>query len=70
MTLYLELWDGGTSTLLARVIDTEADESTGGIPQDANEVTNKAAADEILRHWADRLRRALDAARSAPPVSP
>jgi hypothetical protein len=70
MTLYLELWDGGTSTLLARVIDTEADESTGGMPQEANEVTNKAAADEILRHWADRLRGALDAARSAPSVSP
>ena len=71
MTLYLELWDGGTSTLLARVIDTEADRSTGGMPEQANSVTNQAAADIILRSWADRLRKALDAARSsAPPVSP
>jgi len=70
MTLYLELWDGGTSTLLARVIDTEADESTGGMAQDASSVSNKAAADMILRRWADHLRKALDAARSGAPVSP
>jgi hypothetical protein len=70
MTLYLELWDGGTSTLLARVIDTEADQSTGGIVAQANSVTNTAAADIILRNWADRLRKALDAARAAAPVSP
>jgi hypothetical protein len=70
MTLYLELWDGGTSTLLARVIDTEADTSMGGMAHAADSVTNKAAADEILRGWADRLRKALDAARNAPPVSP
>jgi hypothetical protein len=70
MTLYLELWDGGTSTLLARVIDTEADRSTGGMAEQANSVTNTAAADIILRNWADRLRKALDAARSTAPVSP
>jgi hypothetical protein len=70
MTLYLELWDGGTSTLLARVIDTEADRSTGGMAEQANSVTNTAAADIILRSWADRLRKALDAARSTAPVSP
>jgi hypothetical protein len=70
MTLYLELWDGGTSTLLARVIDTEADDSTGGMPEQANSVTNQAAADIILKRWADRLRKALDEARNAPPVSP
>jgi hypothetical protein len=69
-TLYLELWDGGTSTLLARVIDTEADNSMGGMGHEANSVTNKAAADEILRRWADRLRKALDAARSITPVKP
>jgi hypothetical protein len=70
MTLYLELWDGGTSTLLARVIDTQADESTGGMAEQANSVTNQAAADIILKRWADRLRKALDAARNAPPVNP
>jgi len=70
VTLYLELWDGGTSTLLARVIDTEADESTGGIAQQANSATNKAAADIILKRWAERLRKALDNARNSAPVSP
>jgi hypothetical protein len=70
MTLYLELWDGGTSTLIARVIDTAADESMGGMAHQANSGTNKAAADEILKGWADRMRKALDAARSASPVSP
>ncbi len=70
MTLYLELWDGGTSTLLARVIDTAADESTGGMAEQATSVSNQAAADIILRRWADRLRKALDAARNTPPVSP
>jgi hypothetical protein len=70
MTLYLELWDGGTSTLLARVIDTEADTSTGGFAKQANSVTNTAAADIILKRWADRLRKALDNARSAAAASP
>jgi len=70
MTLYLELWDGGSSTLLARVIDAEADPGMGGMAEQANSVTNQAAADEMLKRWADRLRKALDAARSAAPVSP
>jgi len=70
MTLYLELWDGGSSTLLARVIDAEADPGMGGMAEEANSVTNQAAADEMLKRWADRLRKALDAARSAAPVSP
>lgn len=66
MTLYLELWDGGTSTLLARVIDTEADNSMGGVAEQANSATNQQAADLILKNWADRLRKALDEARNAP----
>lgn len=70
MTLYLELWDGGSSTLLARVIDTQADDSTGGMAEQANTVTNQAAADIILKRWADRLRKALDEARNSEPVSP
>lgn len=67
MTLMLELWDGGTSTLLARVIDGEADTSFGGMAHQANQVTNEAAANAILKSWADRLRKALDAARAAAP---
>jgi hypothetical protein len=73
MTLYLELWDSTTNTILARVIDTEADESSGGFAQAGGVVRNKQAADEILKAWADRLRKALDAAHSAaadPTTSP
>jgi hypothetical protein len=70
VTLYLELWDGGTSTLLARVIDTKADDQTGGMAEQASTVTNRAAADIILEGWADRLRKALDSARNSRPVSP
>lgn len=53
MTLYLELYDSSTSTLLARVIDPQADR--GGIAQAANRMTNRVAADRILREWADLL---------------
>lgn len=60
MTLYLELWDPATNTILARVMDPQADEGFGGR---ANRVTNKAAMDDILRDWAEKLRKHLDAAR-------
>ena len=50
---------------VARIIDAEADQGMGGMAEQANSVTNKAAADTILRNWADRLRKALDAARAA-----
>jgi hypothetical protein len=52
-TLYLELYDSATSTLLARVIDAEADPND--FAQQANRVTNTSAADRILRRWADEL---------------
>lgn len=70
MTLYLELWDGGSSTLIARIIDAEADQGMGGMAEQANSVTNKAAADTILRNWAQRLHKALDAARAADAAAP
>lgn len=53
MTLYLELYDSSTSTLLARVIDPQADRE--GFAQAANRVTNRVAADRILREWAALL---------------
>jgi hypothetical protein len=65
MTLYLELYDSVTSTLLARVVDAEG--ANSGLMQVANSVTNKMAADDILRRWADTLRKALDQARAAAP---
>jgi hypothetical protein len=61
MTLYLELWDATSSTILARVIDAQADPST--LTQRTSSVTNRAAADLILRGWADELRTKLDLAR-------
>jgi len=59
MTLYLELWDSATNTILARIMDPEADQAFRA--EIASRVTNKAAADEILRMWADRLRKHIDA---------
>jgi len=61
MTLYLELWDPATKTVLARVMDAQADDEAFG--QMANRVTNKAAADRILQEWAEELRKRLDTVR-------
>jgi Protein of unknown function (DUF3313) len=58
MTLYLELWDSTTNTLLARVMDAEADNDA--FAKQANRVTNTQAADRILREWAQELRGRLD----------
>jgi hypothetical protein len=61
MTLYLELWDPSTKTLLARIEDAREDDQAFG--QIANRATNKAAADQILREWAEELRKRLDTVR-------
>ena len=63
-TFYLELW-APPHTLLARAYDAEADQQP--FAQQANSVTNTAAADIILRKWADDLVRHLDAVRGKPP---
>jgi len=55
MTLYLELYDSKTNTLLARVIDPQADNGSGGFAMQANRVTNTADANRILRRWAKLL---------------
>ncbi len=54
MTLYLELLDGKTGDLIARVIDPEAADDAGmaGI---ANGVTNSADFDRIVQRWAQIL---------------
>jgi RNase P/RNase MRP subunit p29 len=67
MTLYLELWDSASNTLLARVMDAQADSDS--MAQVGGSVTNKAAADRILRDWAGELRERLDEVR-AKPVTP
>lgn len=63
MTLYLELWDSATNTIVARIMDPQADDSFGDMGRTANRVTNKAAMEDILRDWARKLREHLDAAR-------
>jgi Protein of unknown function (DUF3313) len=63
-TFYLELWDSSTNTILARVMDAEADQQP--FAQQANAVTNRQAADIILRKWADDLVSHLDAVRGKP----
>jgi uncharacterized protein DUF3313 len=63
-TLYLELWDSVSRTLLGRVMDAEADQQP--FAQQANAVTNAAAADFILKNWADDLVKHLDTARKTP----
>jgi hypothetical protein len=58
MTLYLELYDSATSTLLARIIDPEAGQN-GGIAMAGNGVSNMAEADQILTRWAKLLEKHL-----------
>jgi Protein of unknown function (DUF3313) len=58
MTLYLELWDSTTNTILARIMDAEAD--SDAFAKQANRATNTQAADRILRDWAHELRGRLD----------
>jgi hypothetical protein len=59
MTLYLELWHSAPNTILARIMDSKADE-WGGV---ATRTTNLGAMDDILRDWARKLVKHLDAAR-------
>ena len=54
MTLYMELYDSSTSTLLARVIDPEGGRQ-GGFAMRANRATNNEEASRIFRHWAKLL---------------
>ena len=54
MTLYLELYDSVTSSLIARIEDAEAFRNDGSFAI-ANSVTNTAAANRVLKAWADEL---------------
>ena len=52
MTLYMEFYDSVTGALFARILDAQADDR---IAQQANRVTNRAAARRILQEWAREL---------------
>lgn len=54
MTLLLELYDGATGDIIARVIDPEAADRAG-IAQVADRVTNTADFDRVVRRWAEIL---------------
>lgn len=58
MTLYLELYDGKTGDIIARIIDPEAADN-GGIAQVADTVTNTADFDRVIRRWAEILNQHL-----------
>jgi hypothetical protein len=66
MTIYLELWDSQSNTILARVVDGQVDPAVYG--QVSSSVTNRAAADRLLRKWADELRSRLDLVRGKEPA--
>ena len=58
MTLYLELIDAETSEVLMRAYDSKADPDSS--VNYANRITNRQAADRMLKDWATRLRAAMD----------
>lgn len=66
MTLFLELFDSTSKTLLARVLDAQEDRES--LAQAGNAVANKQAADRILKRWAGALVAHLDAVTKAPPA--
>jgi hypothetical protein len=63
MTLYMELLDGVTGDIIARVMDAQAGRQ-GGFAEYLNRVTNTADADRILRRWAELLDKHLGDARA------
>ena len=65
MTLFMELFDGATGEILARIVDEKEGMSDTRL-QRANSVTNKSDAERILRQWTHQLRNSLDAIREKP----
>lgn len=67
MTLFLEVYDGATGEILARVVDPREGRDIGRMMWQ-NTVTNRAEADRMLRKWASLTRAGLDRARANPVV--
>jgi hypothetical protein len=63
-TLFLELYDGVTNELLARVLDVEQ-AGTEGSFYIRNGVTNRADAQRMLAKWANLLGAYLENARAS-----
>jgi len=64
MTLYVEIYDSVTGDLIAKALDRKADNRNGQFYTWTNSVTNKAAADRILKGWAQILLDALNEAKN------
>jgi hypothetical protein len=64
MTLYIELYDSVSGDIIAKALDRKSDRANAGFYTWSNSVTNKAAADRILKGWAKILVDALDEART------
>lgn len=63
MTLYLEVYDSITGDLMAKALDRKIDNQNSGFYTWSNSVTNKVAADRILKGWAKILLDALNEAK-------
>jgi hypothetical protein len=63
MTLYIEVYDSVSGDILAKALDRKADRRNDGFYTWSSSVTNKAAAERILRGWATILLNALNEAK-------
>ena len=64
MTLYMELYDSISGDMIAKALDRKEDRKTGYFEW-KNRVTNRAAANRILKVWANVLKEGLDDARAS-----
>jgi Protein of unknown function (DUF3313) len=69
MTLYMELYDGATGQLIARLADREEGRDWGRMMWQ-NAATNRAEAERIIRGWAVTLREGFERIRTMPPLFP
>jgi hypothetical protein len=68
MTLYMQLYDGKTGDIIARIIDPEA--AGDDFVQVRNSVTNAADAERVLRRWATILSKHLSTAQAMAAAQP
>jgi hypothetical protein len=63
MTLYVEVYDSITGDLMAKALDRKSDTQNAGFYTWATSVSNKVAAERILKGWANILLDALNEAK-------
>ena len=67
MTLYVEAYDSVTGDIIAKALDRKADRSNDSFYTWSSSVTNKAAADRIIKGWATIIVKALSEAKERLP---